>query len=60
MLTGQMGIHKYVFEMSGGEMRLTDGWYHRDHGYCRVASEGVQMWKMSVDITERDDISISP
>lgn len=60
MVMVHMGIHKYVFEMSGGEMRLTDSWYHRDCGYYRVGSEGVQMWKMAVDITGRDDISISP
>lgn len=50
MLTGQMGMRKCVFEMSGKEMRLmvdTRG----DYGYCRVGSEGVQMWKMSVDIS---------
>lgn len=40
----------------------TDGWYQRDCGYCYiwVGSEGVQMWKMSVDISWRDDISIFP
>lgn len=50
MLTGQMGMHKCVFKMSGRGDE-PDGCYQRDYGYCAwVGSEGVQMCKMSVDI----------